>query len=83
MKRKLTLTVDNDLTHRAKRLARKRGKSLSALIEDLLKRETEYATGKARAATFSERWGGQMTLSTRPGERLAKLQKKYGLTRGD
>ncbi len=79
MKRKLTLTVNPEITQQAKRLARRRGKSLSGLIEDLLKREAETEFGKQDLPRFSERWGGRMILKTGTDERLAALRRKHGL----
>ena len=79
MKRKLTLTVDNKITQQAKRLARSRGQSLSALIQELLQQEADREFGKSGTPKFSTRWGGTMVLKTDPDERLAALSKKYGL----
>ena len=49
MNTKLTLRVDSDLIIKAKRLARKRGKSLSRLVSDYLK----FATSNDKSDEIS------------------------------
>jgi hypothetical protein len=83
MKSKLTLTIEGRITHRAKILARKRGTSLSQLVEDLLVRETGQEDPAAKPASFSRRWAGRMALAEKTGERTQKLRRKYGLRAGD
>ena len=53
MKSKLTITLDSDLIPVAKRYARSKGVSLSAVIEQALRE----ATGK-NEPTFAEKWLG-------------------------
>lgn len=79
MKRKLTLTVDREITQRAKRHARRRGKSLSTLVEELLKRETGEEAVNLSKTKFSERWRGKMELRTDKDMRSVALHKRYGL----
>lgn len=79
MKQKLTLTVDKGITQIAKRTARRQGKSLSTLVEELLKRETEKELGAGKHLSFSERWRGKMVLKTDKDERSQALRKKYEL----
>lgn len=79
MKQKLTLTVEKEITQRAKRAARRQGKSLSTLVEELLKRETEKEFGADKHLSFSERWRGKMALKTDNDERSQALRKKYEL----
>lgn len=74
MKRKLTITVDEELIPQAKRQARARGISLSELIERRL-REVCDEDG----SSFSSRWRGRMTLKPRAqqDERYRRLAKKH------
>ena len=74
MKTKLTITVDEDLVPRAKRYARRRGVSLSSLIESALR---EMADDQD-VQSFSERWRGSMVLAERDDERYKALLEKYG-----
>lgn len=73
MKTKLTVTVDRDVLPRAKRYARARGVSLSALIEDALRRMTAE-----EEASFSQRWRGSLELAKGDDERFRALLEKYG-----
>jgi hypothetical protein len=57
--------IDEDLVPRAKRYARRRGVSLSSLIEAALR---EMADDKD-APSFVERWRGSMVLAERDDER--------------
>lgn len=72
MKTRLTLTVDRELLPAAKRYARERGVSLSALVESALREMTG-----GDAATFAERWKGRLVLSERGDERYRALTEKY------
>lgn len=72
MKKKLTITVDEKLIPRAKRHARRRGVSLSSLIEDALRRLT--ASGDT---TFVERWRGAFEAVPGGDERYRGLAEKY------
>jgi len=80
MKTRLSLTVDPQVTHRAKRVARHRKQSLSAMVEDLL-REAADSGGRARSVSrpFSERWAGRLKLESKDEPRFKHLAKKYGL----
>jgi post-segregation antitoxin (ccd killing protein) len=74
MKTKLTLSIERDLIPRAKRHARARGMSLSALVEAALME----ATGPPRPS-FTETWRGAFTLSSdAQDERYRALVDKYG-----
>lgn len=73
MKKKLTITVDEDLLPRAKSYARSRGLSLSAVVEEALR-----SLAGAEQPSFSERWQGKFTLAERDGDRYRYLVKKYG-----
>ena len=58
MKEKLTITIEKNLIPLAKRTAKRRGKSLSSIIEDLLL----SLHGEAQSP-FSERWRGKFKLA--------------------
>ena len=72
MKRKLTVTIDEDLLPRAKRFARSQGISLSQLIEDTLQEMSAEGTER-----FSARWRGRFVPAEREEERYRALAKKY------
>ena len=55
MKKKLTVTIDEDLIPAAKDRARMEGMSLSQLIENALRRLTT-----TRRDSFSARWRGRL-----------------------
>ena len=72
MKRKLTITVDEELIPVAKRYARSRGVSLSSLIEDSLREATIE-----RSQSFAARWKGKFQPADRDDPRYDALAKKY------
>ena len=72
MKRKLTVTIDEDLVPRAKRFARSRGISLSQLIEDTLREMSAEGT-----EGFAARRRGRFVPAEREDERYRGLAKKY------
>lgn len=72
MKAKLTVTVDEDLLPRAKAGARRRGQSLSRVIEDALRDLADESE-----PSFAERWRGQFRPARRKSERYRYLAKKY------
>ena len=72
MKKKLTITIDEDLLPRAKRYARARGVSLSSLIEDALRQMSEEVEG-----SFVDRWRGRFKPSARDDDRFRALAEKY------
>ena len=72
MKKKLTITIEEELIPRAKRYARRRGVSLSSLVEDALERMT--ASGET---SFVERWRGAFEPVTADDERYRALAEKY------
>ncbi|MGF1657436.1 MAG: DUF6364 family protein [Verrucomicrobiales bacterium] len=79
MKTRVTLTVDPQVSHRAKDVARRQGISLSALVEKLLAEAAGLPQIEARSS-FSARWKGKMSLKTVADERGAYLRSKYNLT---
>jgi hypothetical protein len=72
VKRKVTVTLDERLIPQAKALARRRGLSLSALIERALQ---EQAPPTERP--FSARWRGRFRPADRSDERYRTLARKY------
>ncbi len=84
MKTRVTLTVDPNVSHRAKDVARNQGISLSALVEKLLSEVSGSPQVKQRTP-FSQRWKGKMQLNTPLNppvdERTTRLQAKYKLSK--
>lgn len=72
MKVKLTVTIDSALLPRAKRYARARGVSLSAVIEEALREISAEET-----ASFVERWRGKFEPAPRDDDRFRALARKY------
>ncbi len=78
MKSKLTITVDSELIPAAKRYARSKGVSLSAVIEQALREATA-----SNGATFMEYWRERFAKSRKappePGTdpRYDYLARKY------
>ena len=72
MKQKLTITVDAELLPLAKRYARSRGVSLSALIEQSLRE-----VAGADAPSFAARWRGKFRAAGRDDPRYDALARKY------
>ena len=72
MKRKLTITVDENLIPVAKKYARSRGMSLSAMIENALREATAQ-----RDQSFASRWRGKFRPAERDDPRYDALSKKY------
>ena len=78
MKNRVTLTLDPAVCHRAKQLARERGTSVSALVEEHL-RATPLAGEQEKS--FIERWQGRFRVAPiRKGDpRMRTLRAKFGL----
>jgi predicted transcriptional regulator len=72
MKTKLTITVDRELVPKAKRYARARGMSLSAVIEDALR-----SLAGDEGESFVDRFRGAFVLAERDDERYRALVKKH------
>ena len=72
MKKKLTITVDEELIPLAKRYARSRGLSLSLVIEQSLREVT-----RQEKPSFSSRWRGKFRPSERDDPRYQTLARKY------
>jgi hypothetical protein len=78
MKDRVTLTLDPAVSLRAKRLARERGTSVSALVEEHLR--TTPLAGE-QEGSFVDRWTGRFRIAKgRPGDRrMRALKAKFGL----
>lgn len=72
MKRKLTVTIDPEVVVAAKRHARSRGVSLSALIERRLREEVHVGE-----PSFAERWRGRFRPADRDDHRYEALARKH------
>jgi len=72
MKRKLTITVDEDLLPKAKRYARSRGVSLSSLVEQSLRQ-----VAGEDSPSFASRWRGRFKPADHRGPRYDALARKY------
>lgn len=74
MKTKLTVSIDRDLLPRAKRSARRRGVSLSSVIEKALTRLAEEDS-----PSFSSKWRGRFRIreDTASDPRARELAAKY------
>ncbi len=79
MKRKLTLTIESGVTHRAKTFARQQGISLSQFIEELLVSNIQKTEELSDKKSFSQRWAGKFQISEKTDPRSIKLKEKYGL----
>ena len=81
MKTRLSLTVDPKVTHRAKRYARARNKSLSALVEELLEAvaNENAADDVAEKTSFSTRWSNELRPAEKSDIRYERLAQKYDL----
>ena len=72
MKRKLTLTIDEQLLPVAKRYARSQGISLSMLVE----RQLSEVAGSGEPS-FASRWRGNFRPAERDDGRYDHLAQKY------
>ena len=81
MKKRVSLTIDQNVMHRAKQVARRRNTSVSQLVEDSLRYIAE--PGSTDGKNFVERWRGKLKLKLLPRDpsdpRREYLWKKYGL----
>jgi post-segregation antitoxin (ccd killing protein) len=74
MKAKLTVTIDEELIPKAKSYARRRGLSVSELVETSLRAVTEEPD---EGTSFSQRWRGKFQPAGREDERYQALAKRY------
>jgi antitoxin component of RelBE/YafQ-DinJ toxin-antitoxin module len=73
VKRKLTITVDEKLIPRAKAEARRRGESLSGMVETMLREAISR-----REPPFSQRWRGRLHLDAPDDARTRALLERLG-----
>ena len=73
MKTKVTVSIDDELIPRAKRSARRRGISLSELVEASLRSVTE----ERESTSFSQRWRGKFHPTGGDDQRYKALAKRY------
>lgn len=82
MKRKLTLTVDETVSLKAKRLARREGTSVSEMVESYLAEQTREEAWSPPAGSVLARLTGAITPDTTAAsddEQLERaLREKYG-----
>lgn len=71
MKKKLTITVDEELLSRAKRHARSRGVSISSLVEASLRELVAEDM-----PSFASRWRGRFEPAERDDDRYRALARK-------
>ncbi|MCB0268928.1 MAG: hypothetical protein KDE57_04235 [Calditrichaeota bacterium] len=74
MKSKLNLTIDENLVPLTKAFAKKHGKSVSELVEILL-REVVVADEPG----FSEKWRGKLVIDPKNEPRFDALKDRYQL----
>lgn len=81
MKSRLSLTVDPQITHRAKRYAQSKNKSLSALVEEFLAGvgKTGSCESATKPETFSQRWKHRLKPAQKGELRYQRLAEKYEL----
>jgi len=73
MKAKLTVTIEEELIPRAESYARRKGLSLSELVETSLLTVTEETEG----TSFSQRWRGKFKPANKSDARYQALAKRY------
>jgi len=83
MKKRQTFTLSPDVSNRAKQFARREGKSLSSLVEELLRDKTggddALQAGSSKVGSFSQRWKGKGRVSKKEDDRARRLRGRYGL----
>ena len=79
MKNRLSLTIDPKVVRQAKRVAKKRNTSLSALVEQLLAIESSDMVKPEPTKPFSQRWKGKLKIASKNETRFKKLAAKHQL----
>lgn len=74
MKTKLNLTINSRLIPRSKNFAKKNGKSVSQLVEELL-----ISALEEEKETFSSKWLGKLNKPNKTDERTTYLKGRYQL----
>ena len=83
MKKKLTLTIEKEVTERAKIVARREGTSISQWVENLLREKTAAAnkTWLPEPGSWTEEMLGSVSLPVETDYKTLKekeILKKYG-----
>lgn len=83
MKKKLTLTIEKEVTERAKVVARREGTSISQWVENLLREKTARSTEKwsPELGSWTEKMLGSVSLPDDTDYKALKekeILKKYG-----
>jgi hypothetical protein len=78
MKLRMTLTIEPEISHRAKAFARSRGTSLSGLVESLLSREAGIESSEKKIS-FGKKWAGRLQIKAKNEARFTSLKERYGL----
>ena len=78
MKNRVTLTIDPEIAGKAKKIAHARRTSVSALVEDLIRKT---AVPPLLEKDFVDSWAGKFRVrkSSKPDPKLEYLKKRYGL----
>lgn len=74
MKTRINLTIDEELVPLSKQYANKQGKSVSELVETLLR---ELIISEQPA--FSKKWRGKFKLAEKDDSRFEKLRERFDL----
>lgn len=74
MKTKLNLTINSKLIPRSKLFAKKQGKSVSQVVEELLAKALEEDK-----SSFSNKWLGKLALNGKQSSRADYLKNRYEL----
>jgi hypothetical protein len=77
MKTRMTITIEPEVFHRAKAVARSQGTSLSGLVESLLAREAGMVAAVDKVS-FAEKWTGALKLAPNQDARARHLRERYG-----
>jgi hypothetical protein len=78
VKRRVTLTIDPEVAGKAKKIAHARKTSVSALVEELIRRTP---VSLELEQPFVEKWAGRFRVrkSSKSDTRLQYLKQRYGL----
>ena len=72
MKSKLTLSINREIIGKAKNFVRRRGTSISALVERILAQTIDE-----KKDSFVTRWTGKFELAENDEKRYQKLKQRY------
>lgn len=80
MKHRVTITLDRDMIIKAKRMAHRRGTSLSGFVASSL--QASLRERDTSDQNFAQRWAGKFSVRTSPDidARLEALKSKHDLT---